>query len=208
MFSPTTENHLLRSSPKAIFLQKEIVLERTASRAIALFCFIILTALGAHVSIPLPFTPVPITLQTFFVLLSGAVLGKKWGAASQMGYLFLGASGMPIFSAGKTGAAWLFGPTGGYIIGFVVTSWLVGKMIQERGQSNMTRIVFTMVIASLAGIYLFGLLGLSLFLHCNLARAMALGFLPFLPGDTIKIIAAGLVYTKIQKRCREIFGPC
>ena len=189
-------------------LQKEIVLERTVSRTIALFCFIILAALGAHIRMPLPFTPVPVTLQTFFVLLSGAVLGKKWGAASQMSYLFLGALGMPIFSAGKAGAAWLFGPTGGYIIGFVVTSWLAGKMIQERGGSNMTRIVFAMVIASLAGIYLFGLLGLSLFLRCNLARAMALGFLPFLPGDTIKIIAAAFIYSKIQKRCGEIFGPC
>ena len=189
-------------------LQKEIVLERTASRAIGLFCFIILTALGAHIRMPLPFTPVPITLQTFFVLLSGAVLGKKWGAASQMSYLFLGASGMPIFSAGKTGAAWLFGPTGGYIIGFVVTSWLAGRMIQGRGGSNMAWIAFAMAAASLAGIYLFGLLGLSLFLRCNLAKAMALGFLPFLPGDTIKIIAAGFVYSKIQKRCGEIFGPC
>ena len=145
-------------------LSKEIVIDRTATRAIGLFCFIILTALGAYVRIPLPFTPVPITLQTFFVLLSGAVLGRKWGSASQMGYLLLGIVGLPVFAGAGAGFAYLFGPTGGYIIGFIVASWLVGRIIHQKTQGDASRIVLAMFIGSFAGIYFFGLLGLILFL--------------------------------------------
>lgn len=185
-------------------LQREIVIDRTASRVFGLSCFIILTSLGAYVRIPLPFTPVPITLQTFFVLLSGAVLGKRWGAASQAGYFLLGALGLPIFAGAGSGMIYLLGPTGGYIIGFIVASWIVGRMVQQSPNSAI-RLALAMVAGSLAGIYFFGVLGLSLFLKCNLFRALTLGFLPFVPGDIIKIIAASFIFGKIKKRCREVF---
>lgn len=189
-------------------LNREIIIDRTSAKAFALFCFIILTALGAYVRIPLPFTPVPITLQTFFVLLSGAVLGRKWGAVSQIGYLSLGWFGLPVFTGASSGISHLWGPTGGYIIGFVVASWIVGKMIHQKAQNSTAQIVLAMIIGSLAGIYLLGLLGLSLFLQCNLSAALTLGFLPFIPGDIIKIIGIVFVFRKIEKRCRQIFGPC
>jgi len=188
-------------------LQREIVVEGTATRAIGLFCFIILTALGAYVRIPLPFTPVPITLQTFFVLLSGAVLGRKWGMASQAGYLVLGTIGLPLFTGAGAGTAYLFGPTGGYIIGFVAASWIAGRMLQQPSK-GIIRVALAMAVASSAGIYFFGVLGLSLFLKCRLSQALALGFLPFVPGDIIKIISASFIFYKIEKRCRDIFGPC
>ena len=187
-------------------LSKEIIIGRTSSRLIGLSCFIILTALGAYVRIPLPFTPVPVTLQTFFVLLSGAVLGRKWAAASQAGYLFLGALGLPIFTGAGSGIAFLFGPTGGYLIGFVLSGWIVGGMTQGENHQTTIRTILAMIIGSLAGIYLFGLVGLSLFLRCNLSQALALGFFPFILGDAIKIICAAFIFSKIKKRCGEVFG--
>ncbi|UCB56800.1 MAG: biotin transporter BioY [Candidatus Omnitrophota bacterium] len=187
------------------FLHREIALDRTASRVIGLCCFTILTALGAYVRIPLPFTPVPITLQTFFVLLSGAVLGKKWGALSQLSYLLLGIMGLPVFTGTGAGLSYLFGPTGGYLLGFVAASWIVGSALERRSANNTSRITLAILSGSLAGIYLFGISGLRLFLQCNFSKAVALGFLPFIPGDIIKIISAVFIYGKIQKRCLELF---
>lgn len=183
-------------------LSKEIVIDQGVAKIFTMCCFMVFTALGAYVRIPLPFTPVPITLQTFFVLLSGAVLGSGWGAASQIGYLLLGIAGLPVFTEARSGIATIFGPTGGYLIGFVVSSWVVGKLMQRKAQSNTRQIVWTMMVGSLVGIYLFGVLGLSLFLKCNLYRALSLGFFPFIFGDVIKIISAGLIFGKIKKRSR------
>ncbi|MBL7084883.1 MAG: biotin transporter BioY [Candidatus Omnitrophica bacterium] len=188
-------------------LSKEIIVDQTAAKIFALFSFIILTALGAYVRIPLPFTPVPITLQTFFVLLCAAALGRNWAAASLGGYLLLGLSGLPVFSGANSGPGYLFGPTGGYIMGFIVTAWIVGWMLKGRARNSITRIAFTMIAGSLAGIYLFGVLGLTFFLRCSLSQALSLGFLPFIPGDAVKIIAASFLFRKIEKRCREVFGP-
>lgn len=189
-------------------LRREIILDRTAAKIFALFSFIVLTALGAFVRIPLPFTPVPITLQTFFVLLSGAVLGRNWAAASQIGYLFLGVLGLPVFTGANAGITYLLGPTGGYLIGFIATSWLVGRFIHQGKQLNTIRLMFVMLIGSLAGIYLLGIFGLKIFLKCSLSDALALGLWPFIPGDIVKIIVASFIFRKIEYRCREVFGRC
>ena len=111
-------------------LKKEIVLNKTLSRIFCLLMFIILTTLGAFIRIPLPFSPVPITLQTFFVLLSGALLGANLGITAQLSYVCLGLSGLPIFTGTGSGALYLFGPTGGYLAGFVLASFLLGKTIK------------------------------------------------------------------------------
>ncbi|MBN2097209.1 MAG: biotin transporter BioY [Candidatus Omnitrophica bacterium] len=188
----------------ADILSKEIVVDKTLSRLIGLSAFIILTALGAAVRIPLGFTPVPITLQTFFVLLSGAVLGRNWGALSQIGYIFLGVLGLPIFSGAQSGTVYLFGPTGGYLAGFVLSSWITGALL-EKSQNSALKSALVMSVACLGGIYLFGVLGLAIFLKSSITSALALGFLPFIPGDIIKIAVAGLLLPKIKSRCREIF---
>lgn len=187
-------------------LTREMVITPATAKVFGCLSFIIFTTLGAYVRIPLPFTPVPITLQTFFVLLSGAVLGRNWGAASQAGYLLLGLSGLPIFAGAGYGVAYLFGPTGGYLIGFIVSSWIMGRMLKRRTSRRLKQIALVMALASILGIYLFGLLGLVLFLHYNLSQAFILGFLPFIPGDIIKIISASLIFSKIEKRCQEIIG--
>ncbi|MBU1869504.1 MAG: biotin transporter BioY [Candidatus Omnitrophica bacterium] len=94
-------------------LRREIVLNKTFCRAAAVFISVLFISLGAFIRVPLPFTPVPITLQTFFVLLSAAFLGARLGATAQVIYVFLGISGIPLFTGAGNSALYLFGPTGG-----------------------------------------------------------------------------------------------
>jgi biotin transport system substrate-specific component len=91
-------------------LRKEIILNKTLCRVIGIAVFIILTSLGAFVRIPLPFSPVPLTLQTFFVLLGGALLGSNLGALSQLSYIFLGVLGLPVFSGAGSGLSYFWAP--------------------------------------------------------------------------------------------------
>jgi len=88
--------------------------------------FAVLTALGAYIIIPLPFTPVPITMQTFFVYLAAAILGSRLGTLSMVIYLCLGVAGLPVFHGGLAGFGVLGGPTGGYIFGFILGSYVIG----------------------------------------------------------------------------------
>ncbi len=144
----------------------------------------------AQIRIPLPFTPVPITGQTFAVLVVGASLGSRRGAASLALYLLLGVFGLPFFAGGMGGLYTLLGPTGGYLIGFVIAAWLVGLLAAH----GLDRRIPSALLAFLAGemvIYLFGVAWLSL--HLGIWQAIIAGILPFLIGDAIKLVAAGLV---------------
>ena len=171
-------------------LNKEIIVNKTLCRIIGISVFVILTALGAFVRIPLPFSPVPITLQTFFVLLSGAFLGSNLGAITQLSYISLGALGLPVFTNAGSGLLYLFGPTGGYLIGFVAVAFFVG-WLAERGWD---RRVWTAVPAMLAGetvLYVFGLLWLVHFVTVD--KVLQVGLYPFVVGDLIKVAAAALI---------------
>ena len=130
-------------------LKKELVINKNLSRTIGVFIFVILTSLGAFVRIPLWFTPVPLTLQTFFVLLSGAILGANLGALSQIVYIILGASGISIFANAGSGLIYLSGPTGGYILGFVFASFLIGRLIRLYPRAGMFLIFLLMFLADI-----------------------------------------------------------
>jgi len=161
--------------------------------------FSVLTALGAWISIPLPITPVPVTLQVFFVLLSGAVLGENLGALAQTIYLLLGLIGLPVFAGGESGPAVLIGPSGGYLFGFVAAAYLTGKLAGSNRGSSFVR----MLIANLSGlipIYLFGEIGLWVWLRSSLSVLLMVGVIPFLPIDVIKAIMAGYVGSRKQVR--------
>lgn len=183
---------------------QEIVGGRVGCAIIGLASFIAFTALGAFVYIPLPFTPVPITLQTFFVLLAGAALGRKLGGLSQFGYVALGGMGLPIFAGALGGMACLIGPTGGYLIGFVLAAYVVGRLIGTGQGVSFTRIVLAMAAGSVV-IYLLGTGWLAFVLRCSIKHAVLLGVVPFIPGDALKLIAAASVYSRSQRRFREIF---
>ena len=184
--------------------KREIIVSRAACRAVGVIGFIVLTTLGAYVRIPLPFTPVPITLQTFFVLLAGAVLGRNWGAASQGGYVFLGILGFPIFAGASFGFAVLLGTTGGYLLGFIFAAGVIGSRLSRQLDAGFGHILITMFLGSIL-IDLLGSVWLGAVLRVDITRMLALGFWPFLPGDFIKSIAAAAIYRRIQKRTRQIF---
>ena len=150
-----------------------------------------MTALFAQFTIPLPFTPVPITGQTFAVLLSGATLGMTAGGASQVLYLLLGIF-FPFYADGASGTEVLFGTSGGYLFGFVVAAVLVGKLAERRHDRRVPSAVTAFLTGSLV-IYLFGVIGLMAKAEMDLLTAVERGVVPFLLGDTIKAYAAGLL---------------
>lgn len=151
-----------------------------------------ITALAAQIRIPLPFTPVPITGQTFAVLLTGAALGWKLGGAGQLLYLAVGALGAPVFTDSSGGVEVITGATGGYLVGFVLAAALVGRMAEGRQDRTFSE-MFTAFILGSAVIYIFGVTGLMAATGWPVAEAVEKGVVPFLLGDLIKAAAAGLL---------------
>jgi biotin transport system substrate-specific component len=145
-------------------------------------------ALCAQVTVPLPFTPVPITGQTLGVLLTGAALGSRLGALAVLAYLAEGFAGLPVFAAGgPPGVARLLAPSAGYLVGFLPAAYLVGWLAERGWDRKVWSTVLAMVLGNLV-IYACGLLGLARFVPAN--GLLAAGLLPFLAGDAIKIALA------------------
>ncbi len=154
--------------------------------------FSAIIAATSFLEIRLPFTPVPITLQTLFVLLTGAALGSKRGALAMLAYLVEGAAGLPVFAGGGHGIAVLLGPTGGYLWSFPVVAFVVGWLC-ERG---LDRSFLTSAFAMLPGTainYLMGVSWLAIVMHISFSSAIILGMLPFIPGDLFKLVVAALL---------------
>ncbi len=145
-----------------------------------------LVGLSAQVVIPLPFTPVPLSLQTFAVLLVGAALGSWRGLASMSLYLLAGIAGVPWFAEGNSG--WQLASIG-YVVGFVAAAWLVGFLAERRADRRPLSAAGAMVLGNLV-IYVFGVAGLLIMTPFDLPTAIAKGVVPFLIGDAIKIVAA------------------
>ena len=151
--------------------------------------------LFAQIRIPLPFTPVPITGQTFAVLLVAATLGSIRGGASLGLYVALGAAGAPVFTGWGRGFEILKGATGGYLIGFVVAAIVVG-LLAERGWDRKFRSAIGAMLTGNVIIYLFGLPWLSRVVGTGFTKTLELGLYPFVPGDLLKLyLAAGLLPT-------------
>jgi biotin transport system substrate-specific component len=148
--------------------------------------FALFTALMARVAVPLGFTPVPITGQTLAVLLTGAALGSRRGAAAMIVYLIAGAW-LPFYSGGTSGLVWNLA-SGGYIIGFIPAAFIVGYL-SERGWDRRVWIVLAMLIGNVV-LYIPGLIQLSFFVPEG--KVLELGLYPFIPGDLIKICVASL----------------
>ena len=147
-------------------------------------------ALAAQVHFYLPGTPVPFTLQTLVVLLTGAALGRRNGTLAVVVYIAGGALGLPLFSAGGFGLAKLAGPTGGYLLGFIAAAWLAG-LIAERGGDRRLGSALPGMLAGMVVIYACGLAWLGLFTGYD--RVFTLGLYPFLAADLAKVGAAGLL---------------
>jgi biotin transport system substrate-specific component len=164
--------------------------------------FTVLTGLCAQIRFYLPFTPVPVTGQVFAVLLSGAFLGKEFGSLSQLLYLLFGLLGIPWFVIGP------LGPTGGYIVGFIVAPYLIGALLEKTAswktsmwtdcqkKSSEKPTIVSIMLCMMSGvglIYLFGLLQFSIYTQSTLTTAIRLAVLPFIPFDLGKAALATII---------------
>lgn len=161
--------------------------------------FAALSAIGAFIKIPIP--NVPITLQFFFVALSGILLGARLGMLSQLIYVAIGLVGVPVFTAGG-GPSYIFQPTFGYLIGFILCSYVIGKFVEKSKNIN----IVTLSIATLLGVmvvYLIGVPYLYMILNMYLGKGMSLnsvlkiGLITSLPGDLLKSIIIVMISTSI-----------
>ena len=164
---------------------------RTALAQIVLvFSGAAFVGIAAQIAIPLPFTPVPLTLQTFAVLLAGAALGSLRGVASMGLYALMGVVGVPWFAEGSSGFSTA---SFGYILGFILAAFIVGRLAERGASTTPTHSAALMVIGNLA-IYAVGVTWLKFAIDSSWATALSLGVVPFLIGDAIKIaLAAGLL---------------
>ena len=167
----------------------------SAFRAVAVLFVTVLTIVAAQVSIPLPFTPVPFTLQPMVVLLGGAALGARLGMSSQILYIALGIAGLPVFAASPIlpqGFGRLLGPTGGYLMSYPIAAFVAGYLAQ-RGLGRRYSTSVLAMSAGLAIIFACGVAWLAFGAHVGLAGAIKTGLLPFIPADIIKVLLAATV---------------
>jgi biotin transport system substrate-specific component len=166
--------------------------------------FAVLTAVGAMISIPLPY--VPFSMQTFVVLLSGLLLGPKYGPLSQVFYVSLGLIGLPVFAGGTGGLQHVFSPTFGFLIAFVAASWIGGTLAPGTGSSLQYILV---CLAATVGLYatalpcFYVLMRFALLREVDAMGVLKLALLPFLVPDLIKAVAAGCLARRVIPLLRE-----
>jgi len=178
-----------------------------ANKVILALGMAVLTGVLAQVRLFLPWTPVPVTCQTFAVLLAGIILGRYWGGISQVIYVVLGAAGIPWFNGATGGFSAITGPTGGYLLGFILAALFIGHVVDSyhwsRGFYQMLGI---MMFANFILIYAPGIIQLNAWLYLfkgaslNPVQLAYAGVMPFIAGDIIKIISAALITGAIMPK--------
>ena len=161
----------------------------------------ILIAIAAQIAIPIPFSPVPLTLQPLAVLLVGVTLGSTRGAAAVLLYLFEGATGLPVFAQSHGGAFWLFSATGGYLLAFPAAAWLAG-WFSERGWGSTRARAICGMLAALAVIYAGGWSWLAVLAGSHAAFTM--GIAPFVVADLVKVALGAALLPQLQRLAAKI----
>ena len=175
-----------------------------AIRVAAVLFVTVLTIVAAQVSVPLPFTPVPFTLQPMVVLLGGAALGARLGMSAQILYLALGIAGLPVFAASPIlpqGFGRLLGPTGGYLMSYPLAAFVTGYLAQ-RGLDRRYLTSVAAMVAGLAIVFTCGVLWLAFGAHAGLAGAIRSGLIPFIPADIVKVLLAATILPAAWKFLR------
>ena len=177
--------------------RQELAVPQKLALALGVAAF---TGLLAQVRVPLPWSPVPITGQTFAVLLAGVLLGKYWGGISLGMYAGLGAAGLPWFSGGGSGLGYLAGPTGGYLTGFILAALFVGHLTDTYLRSrSFVSMLAIMLFANFVLVYGMGLLQLGLWVNLvkgqptSFATLLGMGAVPFIAGDITKAVLAAAI---------------
>lgn len=159
--------------------------------------FAALSAICAQLTIPLPISPVPITLQVLAVCLAAAILGSRLSTLSQLIYIAVGMLGMPVFAAGASGLHTVLGPSGGYIIGFLPASLIIGKIIEAKPLPTLLS-SFAAMLCGLSIIYFAGMMQLSLVTGVTLKAAFISGVAPFIGMDIAKITVGASVACSVR----------
>ena len=168
------------------------------SKLIQAALFTAITAVGAFISVPLPFTPIPVTLATLAAMLAGTLLGPRYGSLSQIVYLLLGAVGLPVFHNFTGGLGILTGPTGGFLLGYVAMALISGVAVT----SKRGNLICTLAIATVT-CYIVGTAWFMATTGSGASAAFVSCIAPFIPGDIIKIIAAVILTERLKLYIRR-----
>lgn len=166
-------------------------------RYILVAFFVTLISFSARISFPFPFTPVPVTLQTLFVLLAGLLLGPVDAFLALVIYLVIGAAGVPVFSKGA-GVAYLLGPTGGFLISFPMAAFMCGFIFKNAGFRIWGAIIGS--VLALILIYALGAMQLAVVMKKSFLASLTLAVFPFIPADIAKAVVAVIVASSIKRR--------
>lgn len=177
---------------------RQVVTGRRSRAVLLAAAFVAATAAGAQVAVPLPWTPVPVTLQPLFVLLAGLALGPRLGVSAMVAYLAMGTAGAPVFSGGGAGLPHLLGPTGGYLAAFPAAAGVAGLV--AGGAASGTARLGAAVLAGLATLYAGGVAQLAVVTGAGFDRLLALGVAPFLAGDLVKAAIALVAGRALRRR--------
>jgi biotin transport system substrate-specific component len=175
---------------------------RIAERSAVVLLGTLFVAICAHVSIPLWFTPVPLTMQPFAVLLLGLLLSPRWSAATMVVYLAEGAAGLPVFSpVGTPTLLHLFGPTAGYLLSYPAVAWLTGSLFRRFRRPDASGFTAALAAASVGDclILLSGAAWLAILTHQSPAMIFTLAVAPFVPGEVLKVIAAAGIVSGLRR---------
>lgn len=163
--------------------------------------FATLIAVSGYISVPLPFSTVPVTAQTLAVMLAGGLLPLGQATVSVLVFLLMGAVGLPVFSGGTAGLGIIVGKTGGYLIGFIAGAAVIS--ILKGKKPGFIRLLTVNAIGGIFAVYFFGVLWLNYVTGMGISKAVIFGALPFIPGDIGKIIAAALITLKLDKHIKH-----
>lgn len=157
----------------------------------------------AYVALPLPFSPVPITGQSFGAMIAGLLLPPRAAMGSQLAYLLAGAVGLPVYAGGRAGIGVLLGPTGGYLWGLAAGSYITSAMVESSARHaqipSTSRCIAASVVGGVAMVYTLGVVQLALIARLGWLQALVAGALPYLPGDVVKAFVAGAVGARLMR---------
>jgi biotin transport system substrate-specific component len=186
----------MSSAAKRPELRGTVLIIRAAMLAAA-------TAALAYVAFPVPFSPVPITGQSFGAMIAGLLLPPRAAVGSQLAYLLAGAVGLPVYAGGRAGIGVLLGPTGGYLWGLAAGSYITSTTVESCARRGEMPTTFRCIAASVAGgvvmVYALGVVQLALTARLGWLQALVVGALPYLPGDVVKAFAAGIVGDRLMR---------
>ena len=166
--------------------------------------FAALTAVLGLVSIPLPFSPVPITGQSLAVMLAGCILTTRQAGFALLTFLLVGAVGVPVYAGGTGGFGIIAGPRGGYLIGYLLGAMLISYL--KGNGNNIWRLAMANIVGGIGLVYLVGVVWLAVVTGMDVQKALAIGALPFIPGDLIKVVVASGLGVALNKQLRLARG--